>query len=35
MKSGQNGKWSKWKEVKIKSGQNEVVKMKNIDKWSQ
>ena len=23
MESGQNGKWSKWKVVKMKSGQNE------------
>ena len=27
MESGQNGKWSNWKVVKMKSGQN-----KNIDK---
>ncbi len=40
MESGQNGKWSKWKVVKMKSGQNEkctkgkVVKSSQNEKWS-
>ena len=39
MKSGQNGKWSKWKVVKMKSGQNEklsklkVMASGHIEKW--